>query len=274
VGNTTQSFGGYEVTLLRDGVFELPTQALLHAEGESALQKLLSTRAGGFPIDVNCFLVKGPNGITLVDAGLGATWGETFGKAREILHEAGIMPDQVDRVLVTHIHSDHVLGLFDGAEPWLPRAEILVPDADWAFFTDPAAREAQPEARREPFDFAARLAHAYEGRVSPIPPGPVAAMPDVALLPLPGHTPGHSGYLFRGPQNSLLLWADTVHLQDVQTADPLVCLMFDVDPVQARKTRQATLEQVANGGWIVAGGHVSGFGRIERAEDAYRFVPA
>jgi glyoxylase-like metal-dependent hydrolase (beta-lactamase superfamily II) len=98
-------------------------------------------------------------------------------------------------------------------------------------------------------------------------------MAGIELIPLPGHTPGHSGYLFRGEQDNLLLWADAVHLQDVQTADPQVALIFDVVPAPARHTRSDLLAQVAKDGWMIAGGHGSGFGRVKREGSAYKFVP-
>ncbi len=272
-----QHVGAYEIILLRDGVFEAPTQVLTHADGAGALESIIGGRSSGFAIDVNCFLLRGPDGISMVDSGLGPAWGEAFGKARGALDELHMRPEHIDRVLLTHVHSDHALGLLEGAEPWLPRAEILVPAVDWEFFTSPTERAAQPEQRREPFDIAARLAHAYAGRLRPIPPGPVHSargpMPGLEIMPLPGHTPGHSGYLFRGAQGGLLLWADALHLQDVQTNDPRVGVIFDVDPEQARQTRAALLEQVAREEWLVAGGHVSGFGHVRRSATAYVFAP-
>ncbi len=100
----------------------------------------------------------------------------------------------------------------------------------------------------------------------------MAALPGIEMLALPGHSPGHSGFLFHGAPDSLLLWADTVHVQDLQTADPEIGLMFDTDTVQARQTREHLLEQVAQSGWIIGGGHVHGFGRVQRAGSAYSFV--
>jgi glyoxylase-like metal-dependent hydrolase (beta-lactamase superfamily II) len=142
-----------------------------------------------------------------------------------------------------------------------------------AFFTDAAARAALPENRRSGFDIAANLVTAYAGRLRSIPSGPVLAMPGIEAIPLPGHTPGHTGYLLSGPDESLLIWADALHLQDAQTADPEVGLIYDVDPAQALRSRRRLLEQAAREGWMVAGSHVTGFGHIKRAGDAFRFTP-
>ena len=271
--HTGHRFGQYDVIPLLDGVFEAPADVLIHAAGDEARRRLIEKRDGkGIRIDVNCFILRGPDGTTLIDAGAADAFGPALGKARAALQEAGIRPEQIDRVLLTHIHGDHALGLLDGTAPWLPRAEVLAPETDLAFFTDPAARAAQPEAKRGPFDIAANLVRAYAGRLRPFPSGQVPGMPGIEALPLPGHTPGHTGYLLRGAEDSLLIWADTLHLQDEQTADPDIGLIFDTDPMTARRTRRALLERLAQEGWLVAGSHITGFGRVRRAGNAFSFV--
>jgi glyoxylase-like metal-dependent hydrolase (beta-lactamase superfamily II) len=269
---TARRFGHYTITTLHDGVFEAPADVLIHAAGDEARRRLVEQRAGrGIRIDVNCFVLHGPDGITLIDAGAADAFGPTLGKARAALQAAGIRPEQIDRVLLTHIHGDHALGLLDGTAPWAPRAELLVPQADLAFFTDPAARAAQPEAKRGPFDIAADLVRAYAGRLRPLTAGEVPGLPGIEALPLPGHTPGHTGYLLRGSAESLLIWGDALHLQDEQTADPETGLIYDTDPATALRTRRALLEQLATEGWVVAGSHITGFGRVQRAGAAFRF---
>jgi glyoxylase-like metal-dependent hydrolase (beta-lactamase superfamily II) len=267
-------FGSYTVTTLLDGVFEAPSDVLFHAAGNEARRRLIEKRAGrGIKIDVNCFVLHGPDGITLIDAGAADAFGPALGKARMALQQAGIRPEQIDRVLLTHIHGDHALGLLDGTAPWAPRAELLVPEVDLAFFTDPAARSAQPEAKRGPFDIAAKLVGAYAGRLRALPNGEVPGLPGIEALPLPGHTPGHTGYLLRDTKDSLLIWGDTLHLQDEQTAEPEIELIFDTDQALALRTRRALLEQLAKEGWVATGSHITGFGRVQRAGNAFSFEP-
>jgi glyoxylase-like metal-dependent hydrolase (beta-lactamase superfamily II) len=274
VTHTARPFGRYDVTFLLDGIFEAPTDALIHAGGDAPRRRLIETWGDTkIRIDVNCFMLHGPDGISLIDAGTGPTWGAALGHARAAIRDAGVLPEQVDRVLLTHIHGDHALGLLDGAEPWLPRAELLIPEADLAYFTDQAVRAMQPEARRSGFNIAANLLRAYAGRIRTIPAGPVPGLPNIEALKLPGHTPGHTGYLLRGAADSLLIWADTLHLRDAQTADPEVGLIYDIDPATAIHSRRAMLEQAAREGWTVTGSHVSGVGRVHRAGNAFRFVP-
>jgi glyoxylase-like metal-dependent hydrolase (beta-lactamase superfamily II) len=99
-------------------------------------------------------------------------------------------------------------------------------------------------------------------------------MPGIEAIPLPGHTPGHTGYLLSGPDGSLLIWADALHLQDAQTADPDIGLVYDADPAEAVRSRRRLLEQAADRGWLVAGSHVTGFVHVQRSGDAFKFVSA
>lgn len=266
-------FGPYDLTVLLDGIFEAPKTVLVHAAGEDATWRLVEGWPGDkISIDVNCYLLRGPGGITLIDAGTGDHWGPALGKAPAALAAAGVRPEEVDRVLVTHLHGDHVLGLLVGDRPWLPRAEILVPEKDLVFYSDQAVAETFPPARRGNFKTAAILAQAYAGRLRTIAPGPVEGLPGIEAVPLPGHTPGQSGYRIGEGRDALLIWADAIHLGARQIEDPEVGLTYDLDPAQAIESRRFLLDQAARHGWRVTGSHVSPIGRIEAAGGGWRFI--
>jgi glyoxylase-like metal-dependent hydrolase (beta-lactamase superfamily II) len=95
------------------------------------------------------------------------------------------------------------------------------------------------------------------------------------MVPLPGHTPGHSGYMLEVGGNKLFLWGDIVHFPTFQSARPDASLVFDVDAPLARETRKQTFERVIADGLEVGGGHLlaPGFGWVERAGTVYRIVP-
>lgn len=269
----SRRFGDYEVFLLRDGSLQASAQQVIHLDGEEA-QTAVRKRIGSqsFEMVVNCFVLRGSDGITLVDAGCGTAWGENFGKARLALAELGIAPEDVRRVLVTHCHGDHVPGLLADGAPYFPEAEVLVPQVEYAFFTDEAARERVPEARRSGFALTASLIDAYAERLKVIPEGQV--MEGVRSMLLPGHTPGHTGYLIGEGNAALLLFADALHLAGLQPADPRIGMVFDLDAKQASESRRTMLEHAAEAGWTVLGCHTPGFQRVERAGNAFRMIDA
>jgi glyoxylase-like metal-dependent hydrolase (beta-lactamase superfamily II) len=265
--------GEIRIDTLVDGVYETGREALTHGDGEAARARALEAW-GDRPLsfDVNLFLLRGPGGTVLIDAGTGSHWGPHLGHARQAMADLGVAPEDVDRVLLTHVHGDHALGLLDDSDgPWLPRAEILLPAAELAFFTDEAERLALPETRRSGFTITARLIAAYGDRLRALPFGTFA--PGMELVPLPGHTPGQGGYLLSDGGTKLLLWADALHLQHLQSRDPGVGLIFDLDPAGTIRTRRTMLARALTEGWIVGGSHITGFGRVVPDGETYRIAP-
>jgi glyoxylase-like metal-dependent hydrolase (beta-lactamase superfamily II) len=272
MSGTWRRFGSYDVLILDDGVFEAPLDVLIHAEGEAARDEAVAR--WGKPkvsIPVNCFALKGADGITLVDAGTGPSWGETMGHAPAAMAGAGIAPEQVERVLITHLHGDHALGLVEGDRARFPNAEIIVPDADFGFFGEETNRAKTPHNRQGGFAVTAAVKKHYAGRIHPAPAGIVR--PGVTLIPLSGHTAGHSGYLIEG-ERSLLLWGDALHLSDLQATDPGIGFIYDFDAATAVASRRAILARAADEGWLVSGGHIEGFRRVVANGPGYELIPA
>lgn len=270
----TRRFGRYDVSILHDGFYEAPIDVRTHASGPAARDGAIA--AWGRPtlrIVVNCFLLRGPGGITLVDAGTGTSWGEAYGHARTALADRGVTRESVDRVLITHLHGDHALGLFDGEAPYFPNARILVPATELNFFTDAEKRASTPENRRGGFAIAETLLRLYPDRVDAITSA-TDVLPGVSLIPLPGHTHGQSGYLIDNSGRDLLLWGDAVHLETLQAKDPDVGLVFDLDGAGAVATRRDILGRASDHGWVVSGGHVGGFKTVRRVGNVFELVPA
>jgi glyoxylase-like metal-dependent hydrolase (beta-lactamase superfamily II) len=266
-------FGHYDVSILHDGFYEAPSEVLTHTAGEAARRDAIAQ--WGLPklrIPVNAFLLQGPDGITLVDAGTGTAWGDAYGHARAALQGLGVEPGQIRRVLVTHLHGDHALGLVDGDKPYFPEAEIIVPAADLAFFGDEAKRAATPQNRQGGFGIAATLKRLYAGQMRPAEPGSV--LPGIELMALPGHTYGHGGYLIEGEARSLLLWGDALHLSSLQATDPDIGIVYDLDGAMAAHTRRVILDRAHRGGWIVSGGHIEGFATVGKRGSGYELAAA
>ena len=225
------------------------------------------------------FLVNTGNQLILVDAGAGTWWGGgALGRLAESLRSAGYTPDEVDLVLVTHLHSDHVGGLTtqDGNRVF-PNAEVYVAKAESDFWLSPeiaakAPKDAQPffqsaQAIAAPYIKAGKW-HTFSGS-EPIVDG-------MQPVPLPGHTPGHTGYEFSSKGQKILFWGDIVHAQRVQLQHPEVTVAFDIDPTVAAATRNQLLPKLAGGDVLIAGPHSSLFpplGRLRKEGNGYVWAP-
>lgn len=99
-------------------------------------------------------------------------------------------------------------------------------------------------------------------------------LPGVSTMALPGHTPGHTGYIIKSNGEEMLIWGDIIHWPAVQFALPHASMTYDVDPVQAAATRISILNKAASTGLLVAGMHLyfPGLARVRREGDAFAMV--
>jgi len=227
----------------------------------------------------SCFLVNTGNQLILVDAGAGTWWGGgALGRVAESLRSAGYTPEEVDLVLITHLHSDHVGGLTtqDGNRVF-PNAEVYVAKAESDFWLSPEVAAKAPKEAQPFFQSAQAIAVPYikAGKWHPFS-GPEPIVDGMQPVPLPGHTPGHTGYEFSSRGQKILFWGDIVHAQHVQLQHPEVTVAFDIDPAAAAATRNRLLTRLAGGDVLIAGPHSSVFpplGRLRKERNGYIWAP-
>ena len=268
--------GGQTVTALLDGHLTLGAELFSNLTEEEAARLLHQAfrEEGPVPAGINAYVVKGGGETTLIDAG-GRGVFEHAGELGAALDAAGFATEDIGRVLVTHLHPDHIGGLAEGGEARFPNATLHVHQADIDYWTSQQNRDAAAEQMRGMFDLARATLDAYGDRLTPFDAdGEVAA--GISAMHLPGHTPGHTGYVVGGGGDALTVWGDIVHVEAFQFPKPEAAIGFDVNPEQAIETRRAIFRRAADERSRVAGMHLAfpGVGHVVEEGESYRFAPA
>lgn len=272
--------GDFEVTALYDGYVDLGTpllKGLRAGQIQSLLARMFIESSKGVQTAVNAYLIHTGSHLVLVDAGSANCFGPALGQVQENIRAAGYKLEDVDSVLLTHLHPDHLCGVLDKTgQPAFPNATLWAAQEDVDFWLDEKVAAAAPEANKPFFQMAMNAARPYQaaGKFRSFKAGDTL-LPGVAVVSSPGHTPGHSAYLFTSGKQQLLVWGDIVHSHAVQFQHPEVSLEFDVDQKQAIATRKARFAQATRAGWAIAGAHLPfpGIGHIRKEGKAYAWVP-
>ena len=272
--------GQFEVTALFDGALQLDASRLTHAKPEDVRQLLARMFVGTEKMQtaVNAYLINTGSHLVLVDAGGGRLYGAQLGKVPANLKAAGYTAEQVDTVIVTHMHGDHIAGLLrqDG-QPLFPNATIHAAQAESDFWLSAEQAARAPESMQRTFVAARNTARPYQsqGKWRTFTPG-TQIVPGITAVDTRGHTPGHTAFAVETQGRKLLIWGDLVHSHAVQFARPDVAIEYDVDQNQAIATRMAIFQRVAASGELVAGMHLPfpGIGHVRANRDgSYSWVP-
>lgn len=272
--------GDFEVTALYDGAIELETKLLKNARPQD-LNALLARMFVGNPkmqTAVNAYLINTGKNLVLVDTGAAKLFGPSLGNIATNLKAAGYSLEQVDTVVLTHLHADHMGGLNDaGGQPIFPKARILAAQEDNDFWLSEKVAAAAPEGMQPFFKLSRDSAAPYlaKGQWATFAAGS-ELVPGIRAVKANGHTPGHTAFAVESKGQKLLIWGDLVHAHAVQFAKPGVSIEFDVDQKQAIATRKAIMKEAAASKVLVGGMHLPfpGLGHV-RAEGkgSYAWVP-
>ncbi len=268
--------GDIVVTALSDGFLDGNLDVLRNIEPKAAEKILTDNFRPVRRTPVNAFLVHSAGRIALIETGSGNYLQPTAGKLMRNLKAAGVDPGDIDTVLLTHMHPDHSAGLTDmttGGRNY-PNAELLVHENEPRHWFDDAMMSRGSEREKKLYFQAGReQVTPYKAQTRLFQQGEV--FPGVTALPAFGHTPGHTLFLISSGKDQLLVWGDIVHVPEVQTARPEVCLEFDTDKAAAEATRRRVFDMVATDRLLVTGMHLHfpGFAHLVRQDTGYRLIP-
>ncbi len=274
--------GGTTVTAILDGYFDLDASVMPAApldQLEEIQRRAFLPVGPTFRTAISAFVVNTDDELVLIDTGLNnlTAFGPNVGMLLGNLAAAGIDPGQIDRVILTHMHPDHIAGLADAdGNAVFEAAPLHVHEADWNFWTSEEIRSQAPEEARAFFDIAVQASAPYKNRLE-LFKGPAADLGGgIEAVHLPGHTPGHIGLLIGSGNDQLMIITDVVHAVPMQFAHPEWAIAFDTDQDLAIATRRNVFDQLVTDRMLFTGMHMPfpGFGHVDRSGDGYAFVPA
>lgn len=279
-GYYRMALGDFEVTALYDGFVDIDPALLKGIDAEDMqdlLEKMFIDPELGIQTAVNAYLINTGSNLILVDVGAAQCFGPTLGVIKTNLEASGYSVEQVDTVLLTHLHADHACGLrnADGSATY-PNATVYVPRAEAQFWLSEEVAAGMPDGMQPFFEMAQASVAPYVAKKRLQQYGRDAELlPGLSTIPTRGHTPGHSAYMFRSQGQSLMVWGDVVHSHAVQFAKPDVTIEFDVDSAKALETRMRVFNDAADESFWVAGAHLPfpGLGHVRREGDAFAWVP-
>ncbi len=246
--------GSYEVWVLQESYGNGNTGVLIDAPAEVLAQY---APEGTFPNATNAVLVRRGDRVWLIDTGYGRT---IFDRMAAL----GIAPGDIDEVLITHMHGDHIGGMLRDGERAFPGATVSLARREFDHWTG-AGNEA-----------ALRIFSAYGDAVRTFSPVEIDAPVEDGITPVAayGHTPGHTMFLVKDGGESLLVWGDLTHAMAIQMPHPEISVRYDSDPAAARESRLAVLHHVAASNIPVIGMHIPATkaGRVTADGGGYRFT--
>jgi glyoxylase-like metal-dependent hydrolase (beta-lactamase superfamily II) len=268
--------GSVEIVSVSDGVMRAPPSAMFAGIPPELYTAALGDDLapdGTFAVNFGSFLVRSAGKTVLVDTGAGPKIGPAMpgGKLLESLAAVGVRPADVDVVVNTHLHIDHVgwnCSERDGAfAPTFPNAEYWIARKEWDYWTDPViVAEEGPHLKTDVLPL----------RDSPqlkLVDGEAAITPELSLLPTPGHTPGHASIAVSSGGEQAIILGDVAHhpLHLVR----IWIAVLDELPRLSRRTKRALADRLIEEQILVAAGHFSPhhFGRLVRADGQRAWRP-
>ncbi len=267
----TYEVGDFLISVLSESQSQGSSNILIGATPEMTDRYLTN---GKFPNAVNAFLIRTPQYNILVDAGLGT-------KLFENLSSLGIDAKEINIVLITHLHGDHIGGMLKDGQKSFPNAKIYMSQMEHDYWMNDQIMNSLPENKRGGFKLSREVISAYKDKMHLFQPREFDAnyselLPGIQAISAYGHTPGHTMFLLESNFKKFLIWGDLTHAMSIQMPFPHIAVTYDSNPETAIASREKVLKYVSMHKIPIGGMHIAypAMGTIE-ANNAggYRFIP-
>lgn len=272
--------GDVEIISVLDGIARRPLGEEFVKNAPLAEVKALLT-SQGLPTDYidvpfTPFVVIAGGRKVLIDTGLGEFGGPNAGKLLENLRAAGVPASDIDTVLISHFHGDHINGLRNKAgELAFAKAKVMVPAAEYAFWMDDAKMAAAPAGQKGAFENVRRTFSAMGSDMLVQFAAGAEVVPGIRSVAAYGHTPGHTLFEVTSAGQSFFYLADLTNVPSLFARNPDWAVSFDMDAEAARKVRREVFARVTSSKSLVGGFHFPfpAFGRMTATGNGYTFEP-
>ena len=271
--------GGIQLTALHDGIWYVPIDGKFVRNASAA--EVNDALAADFlppsvlPVSFTALLVNTGGKLVLIDTGTAGQIADSAGFMNANLAAAGIAPEAIDTILISHFHPDHIDGIKtkDGAKVFR-NAEILVPEPEWKFWMDDGNMSRATGTVHRYFLNARRIFKDIAKEVRPFQSGAEVA-PGIMSIAAFGHTPGHTAFGIHSGSQSMLAMSDTAREPFLFVRHPQWQPSYDMDGPLAAKTRVAMLDRAAADRMLVEAYHFSfpACGHIVKTGSGYEMAP-
>ena len=278
-----QNLGNVQITALLDGTnFMSPSlfKDIPQAKVTEILKKYHADQTKGIQTSVNAFLVNDGKNLTLVDSGTTDCFGAHLGSVVKNLKASGYEPEQVNNILLTHLHPDHSCGISKNGVVNFPNATVYVSETEANYWLDPKQLKSIPKEKQASYTGtvekikAALAPYQAKKRFKTFKLGD--KINGFEVIQTAGHTPGHFSYKLKTADQDVVFIGDIVHSHTVQFERPETAIEYDIDPKQAVQTRLKQFADYAKNGQLIAAPHLPfpGIGYIHaNGKESYQWIP-
>jgi glyoxylase-like metal-dependent hydrolase (beta-lactamase superfamily II) len=270
--------GDAEVTVVSDGPLPLgPPKGTFVGVSDDEVKKMLSDNflsPDNVVLEQNSPIVNTGDKLILFDTGMGTAknFGPTTGRQQKSMKEAGIKLEDIDAVVFSHAHIDHIGGVVDESGKVLfPNAQYYIAQSDLDFWTDEGKADGPLKdfivhARKNLLPVRDRLVFFKDGQ---------EFLPGVQAIAAPGHTVGHTIFMINSNGKSLAFLGDLTHHPILLLEKPRMQFSYDTDPKQAAETRVKLLDMIATNKIPVMAYHYAwpGIGHIAKTAEGFHYYP-